>query len=101
MEATLKAVAIREEDTCELHRQAELPLTQACYEADLARRKYDAVDPANRLVAAERERRWNDRLVAVQQREELLAGLAAAQPESLSAAETDRLMTLGADLEAM
>lgn len=34
-------------------RQAELALTQARYEADLARRQYDAVDPANRLVAAE------------------------------------------------
>ncbi len=113
VEAAPKAVAIREEEACELHRQAELALTQARYEADLARRQYDAVDPANRLVAAELERRWNDRLAAelerrwndrlaaVQQQEERLAGLAAAQPESLSVAETDRLVTLGADLEAV
>ena len=52
-------------------------------------------------MAAELERRWNDRLVAVQQQKERLAGLAAAQPETLSAVKTDRLMTLGADLEAV
>ncbi len=59
------------------------------------------MDPANRLVAAELERRWNDRLAAVQQQEERLAALAAAQPESLSPVETDRLMNLGADLETV
>ena len=75
-------------------------LTQARYEADLARHQYDAVDPANRLVAAELELRWNDRLAEVQHQEERLAGVAAAQPERLSAVETDRLITLGDDLEA-
>ena len=29
-----------------------------------ARRQYDAVDPDNRLVAAELEQRWNERLLA-------------------------------------
>ena len=100
VEAALKAIAIREEEASERHRQAELALTQARYEADLARRQYDAVDPANRLVAAELERRWNDRLAEVQHQEERLAGVAAAQPERLSAVETDRLITLGDDLEA-
>ncbi len=99
VEAALTAVSVQEEEASELRRQAGLALTQARYEADLARRQYDAVDPANRLVAAELERRWNDRLAAVQQQEERLAALAAAQPESLSPVETDRLMTLGADLE--
>jgi len=101
VEAALTAVSVREEEASELRRQAGLALTQARYEADLARRQYDAVDPANRLVAAELERRWNDRLAAVQQQEERLAALAAAQPESLSPVETDRLMNLGADLETV
>ncbi len=101
VEAALTAVSVREEEASELRRQAGLALTQVRYEADLARRQYDAVDPANRLVAAELERRWNDRLAAVQQQEERLAALAAAQPESLSPVETDRLMNLGADLETV
>lgn len=34
------------------------------YEADLARRRYMQVDPANRLVADELEREWNEKLRA-------------------------------------
>ena len=67
VEAALTAVAMREHEQAETRRQAELALTQARYEADLARRQYDAVDPANRLVAAELECRWNARLADVQQ----------------------------------
>ena len=92
IEAALEAVAMREHEHAETRRQAELALTQARYEADLARRQYDAVDPANRLVAAELERRWNARLADVQQQEEKLAGLTAARPEALSEAEHERLL---------
>ena len=81
IEAALKAVVIREQAHADMHHQAELALTQARYEADLARRQFDAVDPANRLVAAELERRWNDRLVDVQRQEERIADLAATHPE--------------------
>ena len=80
---------------------AELALTQARYEADLARRQYDAVDPANRLVAAEFERRWNDRLVDVQRQEERVASVAVCHPEALSSAERDHLWALGADLDSV
>jgi hypothetical protein len=42
-----------------------LDLEQARYEAERARRQYDAVEPENRIVASELERRWNDRLKTV------------------------------------
>ena len=35
------------------------------YEADLTRRRYELVDPANRLVAATLESEWNEKLVAL------------------------------------
>src|SRR6266446_9034065 len=38
---------------------------RARYEAHLARRRYEAVDPENRLVAAELEHRWEENLVTV------------------------------------
>ena len=98
VEAALTAVAVRDAEIADTRRQGELALTQARYEADLARRQYDAVDPANRLVAAELERRWNDRLAAAQLQEERLAAVGADKP-SLSAAERERLLSLGADLE--
>jgi hypothetical protein len=44
---------------------ARLQLEQARYEARLAQRQYDAVDPDHRLVASELERRWNEKLERV------------------------------------
>jgi excisionase family DNA binding protein len=99
VEAALEAIAMREGENAETRRQAELALTQARYEAGLARRQYDVVDPANRLVAAELERRWNDRLAEVQRQEERVATMTDRRPDTLSFEEKDRLMALGADLE--
>jgi excisionase family DNA binding protein len=79
-------------------RQAELALEAARYEAGLARRQYDAVDPDNRLVAGELERRWNERLVAAQRLEAQLAAVADDTAAQLTAAERERLMQLGRDL---
>jgi excisionase family DNA binding protein len=100
IEAALRAIEAREADADEARRQIEHALTQARYEADLARRQYDVVDPGNRLVAAELERRWNDRLVEVRSLEERLAAHATERPQAPSATERDCLMALGADLEA-
>ena len=43
-------------------RQWQLRLERCHYQERLARRQYEAVDPENRLVAAELERRWEERL---------------------------------------
>src|SRR3954471_20280107 len=101
IEAALRAIDARAGDAGETRRQVELALTQARYEANLARRQYDAVDPDNRLVAGELERRWNDCLVEVGRLEERLTVIGTTRPELVSASEQDRLMTLGADLEAV
>jgi hypothetical protein len=42
--------------------QIELALQQARYESNRAQQQCDLVDPANRIVAAELERRGNERL---------------------------------------
>ena len=78
-----------------------LALEQARYEAGHARRQYDAVDPDNRLVAAELERRWNASLVVVAQREAELAAAAAEQEESAAGDDRDRLLALGRDVTAL
>jgi DNA invertase Pin-like site-specific DNA recombinase len=43
-------------------RQWRLRLERCHYQERLAQRQYEAVDPENRLVAAELERRWEERL---------------------------------------
>nr|WP_249812602.1 ATP-binding protein [Bradyrhizobium sp. 141] len=77
VQAALAAMEARGREHADKLRQLELTLEQARYEATRARRRYEAVDPNNRLVAGELERRWNERLVAVREledeRETLLA----------------------------
>jgi len=98
VEAALAALAAEGEENGEKRRQLQNALDQARFEAARAHRQYDAVDPENRLVAGELERRWNERLVTVRQLESELEQIAAAPVPSLSAADRDRLMALGQDL---
>jgi DNA invertase Pin-like site-specific DNA recombinase len=49
-----------------IDRQWQEKLQRLSYQADLARRRYEAVDPANRLVAATLETEWNERLVELE-----------------------------------
>jgi excisionase family DNA binding protein len=101
VEAALRAAEARQGDAAERRRQTELALAQARYEAELARRQYDRIDPDNRLVAAELERRWNDRLVEVCRLEEQLAAPDADREAPPTAEERARLLALGADIEAL
>ncbi len=100
IEAALQAIERREVETSERRRQIELALEQARYEAAFARRQYDAVDPDNRLVAGELERRWNAALTTVSEREGELEALERQQPAAISEDERRRLLRMGADLEA-
>ena len=50
-------------------------LSVAQYEATLAARRYEAVDPTKRLVARELEKRWNAALERVAQLEERLTDM--------------------------
>lgn len=49
--------------TSAIDRQWQLKMQRAEYEAHLAQRRYEEVDPSNRLVASTLESRWNDTLV--------------------------------------
>ena len=98
IEAALSAIDRGQDRHRDQRRQAELALEAARYEAGLARRQYDSVDPDNRLVAGELERRWNERLVTVQRLEAQLAAMVDDTAGRLSIAERDRLMQLGKDL---
>jgi DNA invertase Pin-like site-specific DNA recombinase len=74
-------------------------LEEARYEASLAARRYEVVDPVKRLVARELEGRWNASLERVAQLEERIAGLDA---DASSRPKIDRtaLMSLAYDLPA-
>ncbi len=62
--------AVLEEQEAEralLNRQWKEQLKRAQYETHLAERRYNTVDPDNRLVAAELERRWEQKLIRLQE----------------------------------
>jgi len=99
IDAAVKAIEAQTRETSDAQRQLELSLQQARYEAAHARRQYDAVDPANRLVAGELERRWNEALQAVHRIEGEIAAIVAVKPPPLGERERQQLMQLGADLE--
>lgn len=100
VEAAIRVITDGEHQAGEKQRQIELALEQARYEAARARRQYDAVDPDNRLVAGELERRWNAALAAVDELEKELEALVRRRPAVLGAEERQRLLRMGADLEA-
>ncbi len=79
------------------HQSLALALEQARYEVDRARRQYDLVDPANRLVAGELESRWNAALARAAELDRQLAGLEQAQ-DTVTLQERERLLELGRDL---
>jgi len=51
-------LAAQQSDRVQLDRQWQEQIKRAQYEAHLAQRQFDAVDPDNRLVAGELEKRW-------------------------------------------
>ena len=66
IEAACEAAEQLQRQRQELRKAIELELEQARYEAGLAARRYEAVDPDKRLVAAELETRWNEALQKIQ-----------------------------------
>jgi DNA invertase Pin-like site-specific DNA recombinase len=75
-------------------------LEAARYAADRAFRQYDAADPANRLVAAELEMRWNKALARVAEIEAKIDGHDAVTPSRAEAAPLT-FTTLAGDLRAV
>lgn len=98
MKAALQALESLRGDDDERLRQRELALEQARYEAGRAQRQYDAVDSANRLVAAELERRWNAALEVQRGLERELEGLRRERPGPLSPSTRNELLGLAEDL---
>jgi DNA invertase Pin-like site-specific DNA recombinase len=62
LEIALQALEGLEADRAETRKQWQLQVQRADYEVELAQRRYEAADPANRLVAAELEAQWEEAL---------------------------------------
>jgi DNA invertase Pin-like site-specific DNA recombinase len=97
----IEAALVAEKDVIaqadERKRALVLEHEQAKYDVLLATRRYEAVDPNNRLVASELEARWNAALGKLRECE---ARLASDDPIPAMRADRDALIDVAGDLEA-
>jgi hypothetical protein len=98
LHVSLATVAQLEERARAVDRQWQLRLERGRYEVDLARRRYIAVEPENRLVARSLERDWNEKLTALDRLEREYA--THPTPESLivNKEERARILALAQDV---
>jgi hypothetical protein len=78
----------------------EIELKEARYVADRACKRYEAVDPLNRLVADELESRWNAALVRVGELEQRIE-LERSRKRPQSVASRGQFLNLARDLAAV
>lgn len=100
LEAACAAEELAREQHAKVERHWNLQIEKAEYAAHRAERQFDAVEPENRVVARELERRWNARLgelEAVQAK----AREALGKPRCFTAKELEQAHALGGDLEAL
>jgi excisionase family DNA binding protein len=100
-EAAIEAIESLQAASDERIQQKVLAVEQARYEVIRARRQYDAVDPANRLVAAELERRWNQALITEAQLEAELAALQQNRERPLTDAQKREILSFARDLPGL
>jgi DNA invertase Pin-like site-specific DNA recombinase len=103
LEAWQRTQDVRQQAEDALDRAEAQQVERLRYQALLAERQFNRVDPDNRLVASELEQRWEVALRELRQAEEALAVHRAArsQPDILTSAERSDFLALGSQLPAI
>jgi len=96
VEASLEALARRSAADDDRRRAMMRRIEQLEFEATRAFEQYDKVDPRNRLVADELERRWNAKLEEVNAAKTAMAGLGVGTT-TIAPREREMLAALGRD----
>jgi DNA invertase Pin-like site-specific DNA recombinase len=101
LEVSMAAIDQISEQARRADRQWEMMVERARYEAELARRRFQAVDPENRLVARTLERDWEAKLVEVERLERESAVRPTLATRLVDPAERTRILALAQDLPAL
>jgi len=101
IELSIQAFAKLDQDRQVVERHHTQTVERAEYESQLARRRYEEVDPSHRLVAAELERRWEQSLREQRAAEETLARYRTQQQEKLTPSRLARIESLSHDIPAL
>jgi DNA invertase Pin-like site-specific DNA recombinase len=97
IELALAALTSLEQRDYEIGAQWRMRIERARYEADLAERRYESVDPANRLIAATLEQRWNDALQRLHDLEAELVDFERQSMRAVTAEQKQRIRQLAAN----
>src|SRR5260370_37633109 len=95
IELALAALQELESRDRTISRQWQMRLERAEYEAALAERRYQEVDPSQRLVAATLERRWNEALLQIEELKEQAAHVQRQQARITTDEQRAKVMALG------
>lgn len=98
IDLALAALSELDQEYANLKRQRELHLERLRYEAERARRQYDAVEPENRLVARTLERRWEEALRELEKAEQAHGSWISQQQLTVTPQDRQEILALGADL---
>jgi len=101
LELSLKAQADLRRERDRLDKHWKQSLQRARYTVELAERRYQAVDPDNRLVAATLERQWDEALQRERALKEDYDRSCQQRPSQLGADDMARIVALGADIPAL
>ena len=94
IELALAALSDLEQRDHEIGAQWRMRIERARYEAGLAERRYESVDPSNRLIASTLERRWNDALQRVHDLEADLANFERRTKRAVTAEQKQQIRQL-------
>jgi DNA invertase Pin-like site-specific DNA recombinase len=98
LEVSIAALEHIEARARRIDHQWQFRLERAHYEAELAQRRFFAVEPENRLVARTLERDWNERLAEIERLEREYAALPKLTTYLASPEERQRILTIARDL---
>jgi DNA invertase Pin-like site-specific DNA recombinase len=101
LELCLQAAQDIQKERDRLARHWQQRLDRARYEAELVQRRYNMVEPENRLVARTLEQHWEEALRQQRQLEEEYDRFRQTQPLELSEVEQQRIRSLSADVAGL
>ena len=101
LEVSMAAIEQIAQQARRVDRQRELIVERARYEAELARRRFLAIDPENRLVGRTLERDWEARLAEVERLEQESATRPAPAVRLVDPEERAGILALARDVPAL
>jgi len=101
VDIAVRALSRLERDQAAAKKEWQLEIQQAEYQVELARRRYEAVDPANRMVAAELEAQWEGALKDLEQHQRTYKQFQQKQSGETGTKDHEMIKRLSGDLKSV